>query len=52
MDTERRQVAVIAGGSGFVGRAVVQALAEDGYAIRQVGRTAAVQWDDAAALAD
>ena len=51
MDTERRQVAVIAGGSGFVGRAVVQALAEDGYAVRQIGRTAPVQWHDAAALA-
>ena len=51
MDTDQQPVAVIAGGSGFVGRAVAKALAEDGYVIRQVGRTAPVRWEDAAALA-
>lgn len=51
MDASRQPVAVIAGGSGFVGRAVALALAEDGYVIRQVGRTAPVRWEDAAARA-
>lgn len=50
METDQQPIAVIAGGSGFVGRAVAAALADDGYALRQVGRTAPVRWEDAAAL--
>ncbi|MBT0993036.1 DUF1731 domain-containing protein [Cellulomonas sp. DKR-3] len=47
--TER--VAVVAGASGFIGRAVAAALREDGYALRLVGRTGPdATWDDAASL--
>ncbi|MEV4688957.1 epimerase [Microbacterium sp. LWH3-1.2] len=42
-----RQVAVVAGASGFVGRAVVRAFAQDGYDVRTVGRSGAdATWDD------
>lgn len=41
-----RHVATVIGGSGFLGRHVVQRLAEDGYVVRVVGRRA----DRAAAL--
>ncbi len=43
-------MAVIAGASGFIGRAVAEAFAADGYELRLVGRTAPTRWDDAAAL--
>src|SRR5690606_4827628 len=45
-----RPVAVIAGGSGFIGRAVVAAFVEDGYEVRLVGRTAGIPWNAASAL--
>ncbi|NVN12777.1 NAD-dependent epimerase/dehydratase family protein, partial [Nguyenibacter vanlangensis] len=35
-----RRVATVIGGSGFLGRHVVQRLAEDGYVVRVVGRRA------------
>lgn len=50
MNTDQQPAVVIAGGSGFVGRAVTEALATDGYATRQIGRNAPVRWEDAAAL--
>lgn len=43
-------MAVIAGASGFIGRAVTAAFEEDGYELRLVGRTAAIGWDNADAL--
>ena len=65
MDTERRQVAVIAGGSGFVGSRVCQTLAGAGCSVVSVSRTGAppawaaaqpwsrqVEWLAADALAD
>ncbi|MFT3798243.1 epimerase [Microbacterium sp.] len=44
------RIAVIAGASGFIGRAVADAFAADGYEIRLVGRDADVRWDDPGAL--
>ncbi|MEV8254428.1 DUF1731 domain-containing protein [Rhodoglobus sp. NPDC076762] len=44
-------IAVIAGASGFVGPAIADAFREDGYDVRFIGRSAAVTWDDAAAIA-
>jgi NAD dependent epimerase/dehydratase family enzyme len=44
------RIAVIAGASGFIGRAVAEALAADGYALRFIGRGAGTRWDDAAAI--
>jgi uncharacterized protein len=46
-----RPTAVIAGASGFVGRAVASALTADGYRIVRVGRRETVGWNDAGALA-
>ncbi|GAA5091067.1 TIGR01777 family oxidoreductase [Microbacterium yannicii] len=43
-----RPLAVIAGASGFVGRALVRAFADDGYDVRTIGRAGAdAQWTDA-----
>ena len=43
-----RPRAVIAGASGFVGRALVRAFADDGYDVRTIGRADAdAQWADA-----
>ncbi|QAY58620.1 DUF1731 domain-containing protein [Microbacterium protaetiae] len=40
-------VATVAGGSGFVGRAIVEALRSDGYAVRFIGRAGPdARWDD------
>lgn len=50
MNEGRRPVAVIAGPSGFIGTAVAEAFAADGYALRLVGRNGAIRWDDAEAL--
>lgn len=50
MDEGRRPVAVIAGASGFIGRAVAHAFASEGYELRLIGREAAIRWDDAEAL--
>ncbi|CAI9393925.1 epimerase [Microbacterium sp. T2.11-28] len=50
MQNASRPIAVLAGASGFIGRAVEAAFAADGYEIRRVGRSAAVRWSDAPAL--
>jgi len=50
MNDTRRPIAVLAGASGFIGRAAAAAFAADGYDVRLVGRTAATGWTDAAAL--
>ncbi|MDL9978375.1 epimerase [Microbacterium sp. ASV49] len=50
MDDNGRPVAVVAGASGFIGRAVAAAFEEDGYELRLVGRSAAIGWQDAASL--
>ena len=44
------RIAVIAGASGFIGRAVAEALAAEGYALRFIGRDARTRWDDAEAI--
>ncbi|MBH0083893.1 epimerase [Salinibacterium sp. SWN167] len=44
-------IAVIAGASGFVGPAIADAFRDDGYDVRFIGRSAAVTWDDPAAIA-
>ena len=46
-----RPRAVVAGAGGFIGEALVAALMDDGYDVVTVGRTAAVRWDDPAAIA-
>lgn len=46
-ESTSRPVAVVAGASGFVGRALVRAFREDGYDVRTVGRAGAdVSWGD------
>jgi len=50
MDAEGRPIAVIAGASGFVGRAIADACRADGYEVRTVGRSAGIGWTDADAL--
>ncbi|MFD5864661.1 epimerase [Agromyces sp. NPDC127015] len=44
-------VAVVAGASGFVGAAIVRALADDGHVVRRIGRSGEVTWNDPAAIA-
>lgn len=46
-----RPRAVVAGASGFVGRAVVAALRADGYDVDTIGRTGPVTWADPTAIA-
>jgi len=46
MRHEDRPVAVIAGASGFIGRAVREAFIDDGYELRVIGRDAGIRWDD------
>ncbi len=46
MQTNLRPVAVIAGASGFIGRAVAAAFTADGYELRLIGREGPVRWDD------
>ncbi len=50
MQNSTRPVAVIAGASGFVGRAVAAAFEDDGYDVRRVGRSEPIRWTDAGAL--
>ena len=50
MDTGGRPIAVIAGASGFVGRAVAEACAADGYDVRIIGRSAGIAWTDTEAM--
>ncbi|MBN9174072.1 MAG: DUF1731 domain-containing protein [Microbacterium sp.] len=50
MDAGEKRTAVIAGGSGFIGAAVAQAFAADGYELRRIGRTAGIPWTDPTAL--
>jgi NAD dependent epimerase/dehydratase family enzyme len=51
MTQHSRPTAVVAGASGFIGKAVVQALADDGYDVRRIGRRESITWADPAALA-
>ncbi|MGV8858917.1 epimerase [Rhodoglobus sp.] len=46
-----KPIAVIAGASGFVGPAIADAFRDDGYAVRLIGRTGEVTWDNPAAIA-
>lgn len=39
-------VAVVAGGSGFLGRAIIASLEDDGYLVRRIGRNDEVSWGD------
>lgn len=60
MSTNQRPVAVIAGASGFIGRAVADAFAADGYDLRLIGRgdqapgqepgDTVIRWDDTPAI--
>jgi NAD dependent epimerase/dehydratase family enzyme len=50
MSRSGKPVAVIAGGSGFIGSAVADAFAADGYELRLIGRSAGIRWDDRNAL--
>lgn len=50
MSKSGKPVAVIAGGSGFIGSAVAHAFAADGYELRLIGRSAGIRWDDRNAL--
>ena len=43
-------IVVIAGSSGFIGSALADAFASDGYEVREIGRAAPVTWDDPAAI--
>jgi len=43
-------VAVLAGASGFIGTALRDALADEGYEIRTIGRSGPVRWGDTAAI--
>ncbi len=52
MDASSEQpVAVVAGASGFIGTAIVDAFRQDGYDVCTIGRTGAVTWDDPGAIA-
>lgn len=46
MSTHPTRVAVIAGGSGFIGSAVTQAFGADGYELRFIGRSTGIRWGD------
>lgn len=39
-------IAVVAGGSGFIGRALIASFEEDGYDVRQIGRHAPTRWGE------
>ncbi|MDX2377891.1 DUF1731 domain-containing protein [Microbacterium sp. LRZ72] len=50
MSDTTRPVAVIAGASGFIGRAVTRAFARDGYELRVIGRETGTRWGDMAGV--
>lgn len=50
MSESHRPIAVIAGASGFVGSAVAEAFAADGYELRLVGRRSGIRWGDGDAI--
>ncbi|WP_105567049.1 epimerase [Microbacterium halophytorum] len=50
--THPDRVAVIAGVSGFVGTALHAALVDEGYDVREIGRSAGVRWGERDALVD
>ncbi len=50
MNDTRPPIAVIAGGSGFVGRAIIAALVADGYELRHIGRSGPIRWADHAGI--
>lgn len=51
MDARRQRVAVLAGASGFIGSALVEAFVQDGYEIRFIGRSGPIRWGDTTAIA-
>jgi uncharacterized protein len=50
MDRPIKPIAVIAGGTGFIGAAVTEAFESDGYELRSIGRSAGIRWDDPSAV--
>lgn len=50
MSTNGALVAVIAGGSGFIGAALTRAFVDDGYELRVIGRRGPVRWNDTDAV--
>ncbi|MGZ8803731.1 MAG: epimerase [Microbacterium sp.] len=49
-EDEAAPVVVIAGASGFIGQALTDAFAQDGYTVRTIGRHASTSWGDPDAL--
>jgi NAD dependent epimerase/dehydratase family enzyme len=43
-------IAVVAGGSGFLGREIIRSLEQDGYRVRRIGRSGPVRWGDRPAV--
>lgn len=52
VSTDERPIAVIAGARGFIGQAVADAFIADGYRIRVIGRSAGINWDEPATIAE
>jgi uncharacterized protein len=48
---KEKSIAVVAGGSGFVGSALIRALFADGWIVRRIGRSGDATWDDPAGVA-
>ncbi|MFT4220739.1 MAG: DUF1731 domain-containing protein [Microbacterium sp.] len=51
MSDTTRPRAVVAGASGFIGRAIVAALIDDGYDVATIGRSSPTRWDAPLAIA-